>query len=70
MPNNIGVFKQWMDVAPVHSDQLRFTKTKTFERSKHKETFIGILMCYSVTAIHTDFLDLLKHLNLGWNNLD
>ena len=41
MPNNIRIFKQGTNVTltPIHSDQLRFIKIKTFIRAKHEKAF-------------------------------
>ena len=39
MPNNIRIFEQGTNVTLIHSDQLKFIKTKTFERAKHKNVF-------------------------------
>ena len=39
MPNNSIIFEQGTNVTLLHSDQFRFTKTKTFERAKHKKAF-------------------------------
>ena len=48
MPSNIRIFEQGTNVTLIHSDQLRFIKTKTFERAKHKEAFY----CIFIHVVH------------------